>query len=171
MPQCAAHRMMVHSSPAEPTPALLNRHRKNREGWAGSPDNPEPLFRRGEGVPYDPAHGRFASYVAPYALTTLTTRRGIMATPPAALLRSWGRLSRMHSMGRALSTPPDPYQEKRTPPSLGSPSDCAVLVVVSPILRIARYGAPQSGRVAAIPGLGATLAQLMRRNGPRMQQN
>jgi hypothetical protein len=46
--------------------------------------------------------------------TILTTQRGIMATPPAALLRSWGRPSRVHPMGRKRSAlPPDPHREGR----------------------------------------------------------
>ena len=40
---------------------------------------------------------------------SVTTPRGIMATPPAALLRSWGRPSRVHRMRReALGPPPGP---------------------------------------------------------------
>jgi hypothetical protein len=56
----------------------------------------------------------------------LTTPRGIMATLPAALLRSWGRPSPLHPTFRKGSAlPPDPYREGRAAAPLGlSPGLC-----------------------------------------------
>ena len=57
----------------------------------------------------------------------LTTQRGIMATPPAALLRSWGRPSLLHSMRRKRSAlPTGPSERGGPPPLVGlSPGLCA----------------------------------------------
>ena len=56
----------------------------------------------------------------------LTTQRGIMATSPAALLRSWGRPSRLHPMRRKRSAlPSDPSERGGPPPLVGlSPGLC-----------------------------------------------
>ena len=57
-----------------------------------------------------------------------TTQRGIMATPPAALLRSWGRPSLLHTAQRKGSAlPMDPTERGGPPPLVGlSPELCGL---------------------------------------------